>query len=155
MITREVRVMGNIRGYARRPYPPLDVLALAGDEMSRARGQRNGAALAAGGSITVCAPADADALRRALAHTSDRYLLVADANALPDRAGMEVLWNASNAAAAWRLHRDLASTVWCGAHSLRRMLNARDTPGATVAGVIAAAAERLPARRLFAGDAGW
>jgi len=151
MITREVRVMGNIRGYARRPYPPLDVLALAGDEMSRARGQRNGAALAAGGSITVCAPADADALRRALAHTSDRYLLVADANALPDRAGMEVLVErverSGRVAIAFETSQAPygAALIHCG-----RMLNARDTRGATVAGVIAAAAERLPARRLFA-----
>lgn len=151
MITREVRVMGNIRGYARRTYPPLDVLVLAGDEVGRARAQRRGTALAVGGSATVCAPADGEALRRALACTSDRYLLVADANALPDRAGIEALVErverSGRVAIAFETAQAPfgAALVHCG-----RMLNARELPGATVADVIAAAVERLPARRLFA-----
>ena len=154
MITREVRVMGNIRGYARRPYPPIDLLVLTADEIGRARAQRTGSALAANGSVTVCAPADGNALRRSLARTSDRYLLVADANALPDRAGIEVLVERVERSGRVALAFEKpappygAALFHCG-----RMLNAGELPGETVRDVIAAAVERLPARRFFAATA--
>jgi hypothetical protein len=150
-VTREVRVMGNIRGYARRPTPPLDVLVVAGDEIGRARAHRNAATLAQGGAVAACAPADGAALRGALARTGDRYLLVADANALPDRARIETLIERlersariavafENAAAPFG-----AALVHCG-----RIVNAQALAGGTVAQVAEALLEGLPERRLFA-----
>ncbi len=150
-VTREVRVMGNIRGYARRPYPPIDVLVVAADEMSRARALRAAAPLAVNGTVAACAPDDADALRRALTRTGDRYLLVADGNALPDRAAVECL--AERVERRGRVAVALqnaappfgAALVHCG-----RVTNAQRFAGGTIADVIAVAVERLPEQRLFA-----
>jgi hypothetical protein len=150
-ITREVRVMGNIRGYQRQAFPPIDVIAVADDEMGRARAQRAVAKLAVNGSAVICTSADADALRRALARTGERYLLVADAHALPDRATVEVLAERIERSGriALALEHDAppygATLIHCG-----RIANAGALGGATVAGVLAAAIETLPRRRVFA-----
>ena len=155
VITREVRVMGNVRGYARRPYPPCDVLVIAEDEMARGRAHRRATGVPNLGTITACAPADGDAARAALARTGDRYLLVAGASAFPDRAGIEVL--------AERLERNgrlavaldgesgtsTAALFHCG-----RIVNGGAYRGATVSDVIADAIESLPERRLFAATRG-
>jgi GT2 family glycosyltransferase len=150
-ITREVRIAGAIRGYGRRPYPVLDALVLAADDVSRARAQRAAGALGVGGTLSVVDATAADALRAALARTSDRHLLVADARSLPDRAAIESLIECveSSGRVALALERDTAphgaAVFHCG-----RVLNAGTLPGATIAEVIAAAIERFPARRLFA-----
>ena len=150
-VSREVRVMGNIRGYARQPYPPIDILAVAGDEIARARAERAGAPLAVNGVASVCLPADGDTLRRALARTGERYLLVADANALPDRARVEML--AERLERSGRIAVALengtppygAALFHCG-----RIVNAGVLAGSTIDEVVAAAVMSFPKRRLFA-----
>jgi hypothetical protein len=150
-VTREVRVMGNIRGFARQPYPMLDILVLATDEMTRARAQRTAATYTANGKVASCEPADGDALRRALARTGDRYLLVADAGAFPDRAGLamlaERLERSGRVAVALEAANEPygAALFHCG-----RIVNGASFLGATVHDVIAYAVEHLPERRLFA-----
>ena len=154
-VSREVRVMGNIRGYARQPYPPIDVLAVAGDEMARSRALRAATPLAVSGVASVCDPADGNALRRALARTGDRYLLVADANAMPDRARIEVL--AERLERSGRIAVALengtppygAALFHCG-----RMVNAGARGGSTVDDVVASAVASLPKRRSFAAAPG-
>jgi len=154
MITREARVMGNIRGYARRPYPPCDVLVLAADEMARARAQRGAAAVPNAGVVTVCEPADGDAARRALARTGDRYLLVTDAAAFPDRAGIEALAERleRNGRIAVALEGEAGSRGAALFHS-GRIVNGGAYRGSTVAEVVADAVASLPQRRLFANTA--
>jgi GT2 family glycosyltransferase len=150
-VSREMRVMGNIRGYARQPYPPIDVLVLAGDEVARARAQRAATPLAVNGQAIVCDPREGDALRTALARTSERYLLVADANAMPDRARVEVLAERLERSGriAVALERDTppfgAALFHCG-----RIVNGAGFSGASVADAVASAVTTLPRRRLFA-----
>jgi hypothetical protein len=150
-VTREVRVMGNIRGYMRRPQPPVDVLVIAGDDMARARAQRKAAGLATGGAATTCAPGDGDALRRALARTGERYLLLADANALPDRAGLETLMERveRSGRVAVAFPNDAAPFDAALFHR-GRIVNAQALAGETVAEVVTDLRKRLPERRLFA-----
>jgi GT2 family glycosyltransferase len=150
-ISREVRVMGNIRGYERRPYPRLDVLVPVTDELARARVQRAGTALAAGGTYTACTPGDADLLRRSLARTGERYLLVAETNVVPDRAAVEVLAERleRSGRVAIALERTRApygaALFHCG-----RIVRPDAFRGDDVASLVADAIERLPERRLFA-----
>lgn len=149
-ITREVRVGGSVRGYHRRPYPPVDVFIVAADEIGRAGAQREGAGLATG-TVTTCAPADGDVLRRVLTRTSDRYLLVADAGALPNRAALETLVerverSAHVAVALERAEPPYgAALLHCG-----RIVNAAAFAGATVQDVLLGMIEQLPEQRLFA-----
>lgn len=150
-VAREVRVSGNIRGYARQPYPPIDVLALVTDDLSRARLQRDAKALAVNGTVRDCDPGDGDALRRALGRTGDRYLLVAQAHALPSRAAIETLAerlerSSRNALAVSAGAAPFGATLFhCG-----RIANADMLAGATIDDVIASAVRDLPGRRLFA-----
>jgi hypothetical protein len=150
-VTREVRVMGNVRGYARMPFPPIDVLVVGADEVTRARVRRAATASASGGALVECAPDDGEALRRALTRTGDRYLLVAPANALPDRAELERLAERlerrgrvavalQNAQAPFG-----AALVHCG-----RIVDAQRLAGSTVAEVLGDAVLRFPEGRLFA-----
>jgi hypothetical protein len=99
----------------------------------------------------VCDAGDGDALRAALARTSDRYLLVAAAGALPDRARIEVL--------AERLERSgrnaLALEDEAPPHTVAlfhcgRIVNGGAFAGSSVADVIATAIAALPERRMFA-----
>ena len=150
-ITREVRVAGAIRGYGRRPYPVLDALVIASDDISRARAVHGARVLGAGGAYAVVDPAAADALRATLSRTSDRHLLVADARALPDRATVEALIERveRSGRVALALERDTAPYGAALFHC-ERTLNAGSFAGATIADVIASAIERFPTRRLFA-----
>jgi hypothetical protein len=148
-IQREVRIMGNYRGFARRPMPPIDVLAVAANELDVARVQRSAAALSGGGRISVCDPANGDALRNELSRTGERYLLVAEAGAFPDRALLETLIerierNACTALALESLKPPFgAALLHCG-----RVVNGGAFGGSTVREVLADAAEALPRRRL-------
>jgi hypothetical protein len=150
-VSREVRVMGNIRGYARQPYPPIDVLALAGDEMARARVLRAATPLAVNGAVTACDPGDGDALRRALGRTGERYLLVAAANAMPDRARIEALAERLERSGRVALALENATPPYGAAlFHCGRLVNAAAFEGASVGDVIAAAVTALPKRRSFA-----
>ena len=153
-VTREVRVMGNIRGYARTPYPPIDVLIVAGDELGRNRARREGALLAVGGNSMVCAPDDGDAVRKVLARTSDRYVLVADAGALPGRADVEVLAERLERTARCAVAVQGAAAPYGAAlfHG-GRIVNAGAASGVGAWDVVANAIEALPRRRLFAASA--
>jgi hypothetical protein len=155
-ITREARVMGNLRGFARRPLPPIDVLAVATDEMTRARVQRSAGAIGNGGRVTMCAANDGDAVRRELARTGDRYLLVTDGITLPSRATVDVLAERleRNGRTALALDAETApfgaALFHCGRIAAGGLL-----PGATVLDVVTNAIATLPERRLFAaGPAG-
>jgi hypothetical protein len=150
-ISREMRVMGNIRGYARQPYPPIDVLAMAGDEMARARAQRVATPLAVNGRATVCDRAGGDVLRAALARTSERYLLVADAAAMPDRARVEVLAERLERSGRIAVALESATPPYGAAlFHCGRIVNGGALTGAGIADVIASAIATLPLRRLFA-----
>ncbi|HEV8021681.1 MAG TPA: hypothetical protein VGP41_10485 [Candidatus Lustribacter sp.] len=148
-IQREVRIMGNYRGFMRRPFPAIDILAVTSNELDAARVQRSVGALAPGGRVTVCAPGDGDVLRAALTHTSDRYLLVADGADLPGRAQLEALverieQNACTALATESLRPPFGAVLLhCG-----RIINGGKLRGATVREVVADAVERLPQRQL-------
>ena len=149
-VEREVRITGAYRGFERRPFPPVDILALASDELNVARAQRSAGALAGGGGVSVCDPHDGDAVRAALTRTSDRYLLVADAAAFPSRALLESLVerverNTHTALAVESLRPPFGAALFhCG-----RIINGASFRGATVRDVIAAALEDLPSRRLI------
>jgi hypothetical protein len=150
-VTREIRVMGNIRGYARTPFPPIDVLIVAGDELGRNRARREGALLAVGGNSTVCAPDDGDAVRKLLARTGDRYVLVADATALPSRADVEVLAERLERSARWAVAVQRSAAPYGAAlFHAGRVLNAGSVSGAGAWDVIANAIADLPRRRMFA-----
>lgn len=123
-IMREVRIMGNYRGFMRLPFPPIDILPLT---------------------------ADGDALRTALARTGDRYVLVADGTELPDRALLESLVerverNGRVALAVQSASAPFGAALFhCG-----RIINGASLEGASVRDVIAGAIESLPQRRLIA-----
>lgn len=146
---REVRILGNYRGFVRRPFPPIDVLAVAANELEVARLQRTAGALSGGGSVSICEPGNGDAVRDALAHTSDRYLLVADAATFPDRAMLETFVerierNARIALVVESASAPLGAALFhCG-----RVINGAVLQGSTVHEVIADAIEQLPSRRL-------
>jgi GT2 family glycosyltransferase len=124
-IMREVRIMGNYRGFVRLPLPPIDVVR--------------------------CDPRDGDALRAALTRTGDRYVLVADAAELPDRAPVESLVerverNGRVALAVQSATPPFGAALFhCG-----RIINGASLRGSTVRDVIAGAIESLPRRRLIA-----
>lgn len=150
-VEREVRIAGAYRGFMRRPFPPVDVLAVASGELNVARAQRGAAALAGGGSIRVCDAQNGDAVREALTRTSDRCLLVADALSFPSRELLESLVerlerNTHTALAIESVRPPYGAALFhCG-----RIINGAALRGATVRDVVAAALEDLPLRRLFA-----
>lgn len=150
-IMREVRIMGNYRGFVRRPYPPFDILAVAADEIGQARAQRSAAALGGGGRVIVCAPGGGDVLRQTLAATSDRYLLVAGDAAFPSRALVEALVERLERDPRTALAVDSATAPFGAAlFHCGRIVNAAGFRGSSVAEVIAGAIDRLPLRRLCA-----
>lgn len=127
LVMREVRIMGNVRGYMRVPIPPIETL-LAGTQAG-----------------------DGEALRAALSRTGDRYLLVAEANALPSRSDVERLVE--------RLERTPRTAVALQASAppygaalfhCGRIVNGASFAGATTQDVISDIVRRLPERRLFA-----
>lgn len=151
VINREVRMMGNFRGYARRAMPPVDIFVTAGDDLTRTRALRDARALRTnGGTVGAFAPEDGDALRRALSRTGDRYLLVCAPENVPVQGVLEVLVERVErsgrfAVALERDDADGAALFHCG-----RIVNGGAIPGGTVAQTIAHAIEMLPERRLFA-----
>lgn len=150
-VSREVRVMGNIRGYARQAYPPIDVLALATDDIARARALRAATPLAVNGVAHVCTPDEGDALRRLLARTGDRYVLVAQAHAMPDRARVEVLAERLERSGRVALALERAAPPYGAAlFHCGRLVNAGAFDGSSVDDVIATAIGELPKRRSFA-----
>ncbi len=144
-----MRIMGNYRGFVRRPMPPIDILAVAANELDVARVQRSAGALSGGGRVSVCDPSNGEALRNELSRTSERYLLVADAGRFPDRTLLETLIerierNACTALALESLAEPFgAALLHCG-----RIVNGAAFGGSTVREVIADALEALPRRRL-------
>ncbi len=150
-VSREVRVMGNIRGYVRTPYPPIDVLIVAGDELGRNRARREGAQLAVNGNSSVCAPDDGDAVRSVLARTGDRYVLVAGAGALPSRTDVEVLAERLERSAHFAVAvQGTAAPYGAALFHMGRILNAGSASGAGAWEVVESAIESLPRRRMFA-----
>lgn len=150
-ITREMRIMGNYRGFVRQPCPPIDVLAIEPGEGRKPRGERSRVGFAGAASVTVCERGDGDALRAALALTGDRYVLVFDAAEPPDRAAIEPLIERieRDSRTALVVARTAAPFVpalfHCG-----RIANGPAFRGATVDEVIADAIARLPSRGLTA-----
>jgi hypothetical protein len=142
-IRREVRVSGNIRGYDRRPYPRTTVL-FAGGRSSPAKPE-----FAAG--VVRCEATEGNVLRELLAHTGDRYLLVVLGGSSPAPAEFEVLVERLERSGriALALDTDAPPYGWALFH-LGRVADAAALGGSTVAEVVAAAIDALPARRLFA-----
>jgi len=146
---REVRIMGNYRGFMRRPFPPIDILAVAANELDVARVGRTAGALSGGGSVRVFDPANGDAVREALAHTSDRYLLVADASSFPGRALLETLVERIERNARVALVVESTSAPFGAAlFHCGRVINGAALHGATVREVIADAIGSWPSRGL-------
>ncbi len=150
-INREIRTMGDVRGYERRPMPPIDVLVTAEDDVGRARGMRDARALRGGGAVTAIVAADGDALRAALARTGERYLLVATAMALPARAALDALVERLETTSGCGIALDRGHDV--ALFHLGRVVNGGALGSATVADVIAYAVNHFPERRIFAVDA--
>jgi hypothetical protein len=148
-VQREVRIMGNYRGFVSRPIPPIDILSVAANELEVARAQRSAGALGGGARVSICEPGNGDAVRSALSRTSDRYLLVVDAAALPTRAVLETLVerierNSRVALVVESSNAPYGSALFhCG-----RVINGAALRGATVRDVIADAIETFPLRRL-------
>lgn len=125
-ITREIRIMGNYRGFMRRPVPPTEVLALAGS---------------AGGEV----------LRRALSVTGDRYVLVHAPGAAPAAAVLEPMIERIERDSRTALVLESATAPYGAAlFHCGRIVNAASFAGATVDDVIASALANLPPRGLVA-----
>ena len=125
-ITREIRIMGNYRGFIRRPVPPIDLLAVPGS-------------------------ADGELLRRALSVTSDRYVLVSGAAAPPAPAAIEPMIERIERDSRTALVVDSATAPYGAAlFHCGRILDAAAFTGATVDDVIASALAGLPPRGLVA-----
>jgi hypothetical protein len=122
-IMREVRIMGNYRGFVRLPFPPIEALPVT---------------------------ADGEALRAALMHTGDRYVLVADETELPGREQLESLVERveRNGRVALVVQSATppfgAALFHCG-----RIVNGASLGGASIRDVIAGALESLPGRGLI------
>jgi GT2 family glycosyltransferase len=149
LIGREVRIAGNIRGYERRPYPPLSLLVVGNDVSPRtlnALRTTTGAAEAA-----TCAPGDADGLRRRLVHTGDRYLLVADGGGALSRPEFVALVERLERGGRFALSlADAAAPASAALFHLGRLGSDLALRGDDVAAVIADAVAQLPRERLFA-----
>lgn len=149
LIGREVRVAGNIRGYERRPYPPLSLLAVGAGIAPKALAALR---LASGADdVSTCGRGEAEHLRRRLQCTSDRYLLVIEAGQRLERADYVALVE--------RLERSGRYALAVGAQEppygaalfhLGRIPADAGFDGDDVAAVIADAIARLPEDRLFA-----
>ena len=148
LIGREVRVAGNIRGYERRPYPPVSLL-IVGDAPAKVGTALRAASGAA--DVATCGPKDAAHLRRRLAVTSDRYLAVIQADAPFTRADFVALverleQSGRHALAVTNAAAPFGPTVF----HLGRIAGTESFAAATVDDTIAEAVARLPERRLFA-----
>jgi len=148
LIGREVRIAGNIRGYERRPYPPVTLLIVgkARPTVASALRQACGAA-----DVAVCEPHDGAQLRRRLAVTSDRYLVVVSAEARFARGDFVALVERLEQSGRHALAVGAAGAPFGPAiFHLGRIVGVESYAGSTVADVIAEAVQRLPEQRLFA-----
>ena len=153
LIGREVRTAGNIRGYERRPYPPVSLLVVGSAAPKTANALRQTCGAAA---VATCGPSDGAHLLRALGVTSDRYLLVVRADARFARADFVELVE--------RLEQSGRHAVAVAANAppygaalvhLGRVAGTESYAGGTVDAVLDEAVRRLPELRLFAaGPAG-
>ncbi len=121
-IHRETRAGGNIRGYLRRPWPPI--VTIARDDVA--------------------------GLRRALAATGDRYVLVADPQAAPTRSEVIALVerlerSGRRAVALASAEPPYRTALFHGGRPISGSLD-----GADVDALIGAAIAQLPHDRLFA-----
>ncbi len=154
-VHREVRAMGDVRGYQRIARPAVHVLLDVSRAPDVAALRRAAERLAPGGSVETFA-GDGETLRRRLGRTGDCYLLIADADTLPDARGLEALIerverSGRHALAVGSLDAPFGPAL---AH-LRRIVGAASFAGDTATAVLASALRRLPALRLFgAGPAG-
>ena len=125
-ITREIRIMGNYRGFIRRPVPPIEVLAVPGS-------------------------ADGDVLRRALCVTGDRYVLVNAATSALAPAALEPMIERIERDSRTALVVESAAVPFGAAlFHCGRIVNAAGFDGATIDDVIASALAQLPPRGLVA-----
>lgn len=148
LIGRETRIVGNIRGYDRRPYPPLSLLVVGERVVPKTvAGLRQACAAA---DATVIAPSDGTEVRRRLRRTGDRYLLVVDAGCTLARA--EFVDLVERLELRGRHGLALASDVPPFGPALFHLGRIPELPpgAASVADVIAEAVRRFPEHRVFA-----
>lgn len=127
-VLREVRIVGNVRGYMRAPIPPIDKLIVARDEAG-----------------------SGDALRNALSRTGERYLLLAEADAQPSRAEIETLVERLERTPRRAVALQAPSPPYGAAlFHCARIVKGASFAGATAGDVLSEAVRRLPERRLFA-----
>ena len=125
LVDRDTRVMGNFRGYAKRPLPPIETVTF------RSR--------------------DASLVRAALARTGERYVLLAAADAQVAHATVEALIERIERSGRYALALEREEPPYGAVlvHSAR--LAAGGTlRGDTVSSVLADAIARLPEQRLYA-----
>jgi hypothetical protein len=125
LIDRDTRVMGNFRGYQKRPPPPIETI--------------------------VYAPHDGDAVRAALARTSDRYVLLVEAGSAVPPATVETLIERIERSNryAFALERD-EPPYGAVLVNASRLAGGGTLRGDTVRSVLADAIARLPEQRLYA-----
>ncbi len=125
LIDRDTRVMGNFRGYAKRPLPPIETVTY------RSR--------------------DASLVRAALARTGDRYVLLAAAGTHVAHATVEALIERIERSGRYALALEHGEPPYGAVlvHSAR-LTGGGTLRGDTVNSVLADAIARLPAQRLYA-----
>jgi hypothetical protein len=125
LIDRDTRIMGNFRGFAKRPLPPIETITYA------AR--------------------DADALRSAFARTGDRYVLCAPAGTTITRTTIETLIERLERSSRFALALERAEPPY-GAVLVHagRLAGGGGLRGDTSAAVFADAVASLPQQRLYA-----
>jgi hypothetical protein len=125
LIDRDTRVMGNFRGYAKLPMPPIETIAYG--------------------------PRDADLIRAALARTGDRYALFVPSGSTLPQATIEVLIERVERSNRHALALDAAGPPYGAVLAHRGRLTGGGTfRGDTAAAVFADAIASLPGQRLYA-----
>ena len=148
LIGRETRIAGNIRGYDRRPYPPVSLLIVGGHVAPKtmtALRQTSGAA-----DVAVIAPGDGAELGRRLSRTGDRYLLVVEAGHTFARAEFVELVERLEVSGRHGLARAAPAPAFGSVAFHPGRTPALSLPATSVAGVIEEAVHRLPEWRFFA-----
>ena len=147
-IHREIRLAGTTRGYVRRRRPPLDVL-LAGAATDGLAARRLARQLEPTDRVTVFA-GDGDTVRRALAHTGDRYVFVGSARDVPDVTRLAASIERLERSAGYALAVETTSPPFAAAlfHG-GRIVGGAALRGTTAEDVIGAALEEFRQHRLF------
>jgi hypothetical protein len=148
LIGRETRIAGNIRGYERRPYPPVSLVVIGTGVAPKALTALRQACGAADSAVV--APTDGAELKRLLRGSGDRYLLVVDAGCRLTRA--EYVELVERLELSGRNALALTSDVPTFGPALFHLgrIPKMQLAASDVAGVLAEAAQRLPEHRLFA-----